>query len=163
MRISNDTVVDLALVLRDEAGTVLDEATVDRPWSFVMGSGACPAGLEEALLGAEVGHLVELLLPPERAYGPYVEAAAMTVDRGSVVGASEAADLRPGMRVSLVRGGLTAELRITAVEGDRVRLDANHPLAGQTIYVAAEVCGARAPRAADLLGAASEPSPSAVV
>ena len=40
-------------------------------------------------------------------------------------------------------GGAQRQVRVTAVEGDDVTIDANHPLAGQTLHFEVEVVDVR--------------------
>ena len=68
--IQNDTVVHLHYVLTDGDGKELDRSHGDEPLTYLHGHGNIVPGLEEALLGKQVGDALDVVVPPEKAYGP---------------------------------------------------------------------------------------------
>jgi FKBP-type peptidyl-prolyl cis-trans isomerase SlyD len=62
------------------------------------------------------------------------------VPRGQFQGVD---DLEVGMQFQADGGGHSMPVTISKIEGDEVTVDANHPLAGQTLHFAIEVTGVR--------------------
>ena len=148
MRIADDCVVTLAYTLRDDAGEVLDSATVADPFAFVHGRHSVIPGLEKALTGRGAGDKLDLTIAPADAYGEHSPARVQVVPRDRFP-----ADIgiEPGMQfhASDEHGGRMA-VRVTEVNEDGVVIDANHPLAGQTLHFAVEVLDVRAATAEEL-------------
>jgi FKBP-type peptidyl-prolyl cis-trans isomerase SlyD len=88
-----------------------------------VGSGHIVAGLEEALMGREVGDEGEVEVPPEKAFGPH---DPNQVESVPVVKFKE--HPAPGMRVKVD----DKEGIVTSVIGRRAVVDFNSPLAGKT-------------------------------
>jgi len=103
------------------------------PLGVNVGVGEIIPGLDEALLGMEIGEKKTVTVPPEKAYGmPNPE---LVID----VPISEftQAGLEPveGMYV-MTDSGIA---RIAKIEGESVSLDFNHPLAGKTLIFEVEI------------------------
>lgn len=97
------------------------------PFFIIVGEGWVPKGLDEALLGLEVGKPAVVELPPEKAYGlrdpkklRLVPLRKFTADGLTPV---------PGLQVNI--DGKTAQIR--SVGAGRVQVDYNHPFAGKTL------------------------------
>jgi peptidylprolyl isomerase len=110
-------------------GTEFDSSEGRSPLEFRLGEGSVIEGFDAGVSGLEVGEKRTVTIAPEQAYGPKNE---MLVQR---VGADMFAE-EPyvGGHVDLVApdGGRLPGV-ITAVEGEEVVLDFNHPLAGETL------------------------------
>ena len=148
MRIADDCVVTLAYTLRDDAGEELDSATAADPFAFVHGRHSVIPGLEKALTGRGAGDTLDLTIAPADAYGEHSPARVQVVPRDRF---PADIDIEPGMQfhASDEHGGRMA-VRVTEVNEDGVVVDANHPLAGQTLHFAVEVLGVRAATAEEL-------------
>jgi FKBP-type peptidyl-prolyl cis-trans isomerase SlyD len=91
----------------------------------IVGAGHTIAGLDEELVGKEVGYTGTVEISPEKGFGAH---DPKMVDSISI---SKFEDRRayPGMEVEISgRRGV-----VTKVIGRRVRVDFNHPLAGKTV------------------------------
>ena len=114
-----------------ENGEEVDASPAGEPLWLVCGlAQAMPWNLELALVGLEVGGTRSVTLPPEQAYGEREEGAVREVDPAMVppeahkVGAALIAeDGYGGRKVS----------RVIHVDENRLVVDHNHPLAGQTV------------------------------
>jgi len=106
-----------------------------RPIPTVVGSGKPTKGIDEALLGMQVGEKKRLEVPPEKAFGPRNPKLMDHVPMSSFIKQG----VRPvrGLPVRTRRG--LAIVRSTT--GGRIMLDYNHPLAGQTLDCDVEVSG----------------------
>ena len=117
-----------------------DRSPADEPLPSLHGHGHSVPGLEEALLGKQVGDALDVVVPPEKAYGPR-NGKQQKVPRSAF---SAGADLRVGMQVmSRDEQGRSFPMWIAKLQGSTVVLDANHPLAGVTLHFSVKVDGMR--------------------
>lgn len=119
---------------RLENGEVFESSSDSAPMSFRIGEQMVLPSLERALIGMKVGQTRTISIRPEEGYGPRHEELELTVKRNSF-GERE---LQVGMMIAmnLEREGKTHRLpaMISAIEGDEVKVDFNHPLAGQELF-----------------------------
>ncbi|MDE2148500.1 MAG: peptidylprolyl isomerase [Gammaproteobacteria bacterium] len=125
--------------LTDESGHELDASADGEPLAYLHGGGNIVPGLERAMEGREPGDSFEVDIAAEDGYGPHIPNLVQQVPRGQF----PEMELAPGMRFSAEssRGPLTVV--ITAVAGDTVTVDGNHPLAGQRLHFTVEVTDVR--------------------
>lgn len=112
-------------------GTMFDSSRDGDPLEAILGQGLLIPGFEAALVGMEEGDAKTVTIPPGDAYGDHQEELVFTLPRSEVP-----AHLKPeeGMLVQLSgEDGEELEAVITDVSGDFITLDANHPLAGETL------------------------------
>ncbi|MCD6278120.1 MAG: FKBP-type peptidyl-prolyl cis-trans isomerase, partial [Desulfurococcales archaeon] len=95
--------------------------------AVVIGEGRFVEGFEEALKNAEVGSEYEVDIPPEKAYGPRDGSKVKTFSRRVFIRNNIVPEVGKEVTINNVTG------RIIAVEGGRVVVDFNHPLAGKTL------------------------------
>jgi FKBP-type peptidyl-prolyl cis-trans isomerase 2 len=113
-------------------GTVFDSSEQGEPLRFTVGSGEVIAAFDEGIRGMEVGQTREFSIPPEEAYGEYFEELVKVVPRAAFPPTITPA-VGLGFELELP-SGQTLPVRIIEIEGDDVTLDANHLLAGETLY-----------------------------
>ncbi len=115
------------------AGTdSLITSTEDRePTTLVIGSGTVMPGIEKALLGASPGDTLTITVPPEEGFGPYYNEL---VGKVGVQDFPEDFEVKIGSRIRMPNPdtGFT-NVAVIAIDDDSVTLDANHPLAGETL------------------------------
>lgn len=112
-------------------GTVFDSSVDREPLEFTIGQGGIIPGFEQAVLGMSQGESKTETIPVENAYGPYIEEMVVTVDRQQMP-----AEIEPqvGQQLHLQQpDGQMIPVMITDVSNSTVTLDANHPLAGETL------------------------------
>jgi len=106
-------------------GEVFDSSRDGEPLTFVVGSGQVIAGFDEAVKTLSVGETTKVSIAPGDAYGERQDDRVFEVPR------KEAPDgVQPGHEIQL-SGGSPAV--ITEVTDEIVRVDGNHPLAGETL------------------------------
>lgn len=148
MPIATQQVVALHYTLHDADGNVLDDSRHrDTPLSYLHGHDNIVAGLEEALEGAEVGSRLSVTLAPEQAYGRRDEALLREVARSAFAGVAE---LRHGMRFQAQGPDGPRTVTVVEVNDAQVTVDANHPLAGQTLRYDVEILAVRDATRAEL-------------
>lgn len=137
MNIQADCVVELHYTLKDQDGELLDSAGADDPFHYLHGSGQIVPGLEDALTGLKVGDKKQVAVPPAEGYGDYDPQLALTVSKAQF---PEGVDIEVGMQFeSTTPEGIEAVFSIESIEGDKVHIDGNHPLAGATLNFDIEV------------------------
>lgn len=126
--------------LRDEQGRMLDTSRGGEPLSCVEGAGEIVPGLERVLRSMQPGEQRKVAVAPEDAYGPREEDLVQRVPRAVLPIDGEIAvgdQFRTG-------GDRHAPIvTVVGLEGENVVLDANHPLAGQTLFFEVELVAAR--------------------
>ncbi len=129
--------VRIHYVCRLADGSVFATTRNKEPKEFVIGTTAIIPGLQEAVIGMAPGDKKTVEIPPEKAYGPYHEEMTATIDRQMIP-----ADLEIRVGVSLRvkhADGHESDVFVTAIEGNRVKLDGNHPLAGKRLIMELEL------------------------
>ena len=116
---------------RLEDGTVFDSSREREPLAFTLGQGQVIPGFEHAVVGMAPGESRTANIPPEQAYGDYREEMVAEIDRSHV---PPDLDLEVGQQLQLQQqNGEVLPVTIVDVSDDTVTLDANHPLAGETL------------------------------
>lgn len=118
-------VIGFHYTLKNKAGEILDRTT-DRPMAFLEGSGAIIEGLEESLATMTAGDSGEVIVRPEKGYGFRDESQVNTVSK-SLLPADE---VKVGDFFQAGGDQHAPIVKVVEVDGDDVKLDANHPLAG---------------------------------
>lgn len=114
-----------------EDGTVFDSSTGREPLQFTLGSGDVIAGFEKAVLGMSPGDSTTERIPATDAYGPRQEAMTLELSRDQLP-----TEITPevGQQLQIRQdNGQAVPVMVTEVTDDKVILDANHPLAGETL------------------------------
>jgi FKBP-type peptidyl-prolyl cis-trans isomerase SlyD len=140
MQIAADAVVAIHYTLKDDQGNVLDSSAGGEPLAYLQGHGNLVPGLEKALEGKEGGTKIDVTLAPEEAYGKRDAALVQRVAKRALRGQS---DIRKGMQFQMQTKEGVRVFTVTAVAGDMVTLDGNHPLADQTLHFEVEVVSVR--------------------
>lgn len=112
-------------------GTVFDSSRDRQPIQFKVGEGQVIPGVENAIVGMNVGDSKTTKIPSEEAYGPRRDDMVVTLDRSQLP-----ADLDPkvGQRLELTQeNDQTVLVTITDLSEKNITLDGNHPLAGKEL------------------------------
>ena len=114
----------------NENDEIVDSSTSGESLSFVEGDGSMIVGLENALIGRQVGDRFSVTLAPEEAYGYPQRQLVRTISKDMVQ--TEAEEIKPGMIFQVGSGNATEVVKVVSVEEDGITVDGNHPLAGIT-------------------------------
>jgi len=112
-------------------GTTFDSSAGRQPLEFEVGSGMVIKGFDEGVSGMSVGDKKTISIPPDEAYGPRQEEMVIEFPITNFP-----PDIKPevGMTLNMhSENGQEIPVVITAITEEAVTLDANHPLAGQTL------------------------------
>lgn len=147
MQIAADSVVLIHYTLKDDSGAVLDSSAGGDPLAYIQGHGNLVPGLEKALEGKQDGNTVAVTLSPAEGYGIRDEALVQRVPKRSLQGSGE---IRKGMQFQARTEDGMRLFTVTAIAGDMVTLDGNHPLADQTLHFDVQVVSVRGATAEEL-------------
>ncbi|MEQ8267917.1 MAG: peptidylprolyl isomerase [Parvibaculum sp.] len=112
-------------------GTVFDSSREGEPIEFSIGGQMVIAGFESAVVGMEPGDTKSVTIASQEAYGEHDPRLVQDVPRSELPPELEP---QPGMRLTASGGdGREIALVVTEVNDNVVRLDANHPLAGEDL------------------------------
>lgn len=147
MEIAADRVVLIHYTLKDDKGAVIDSSAGGEPLAFIQGHGNLVSGLEKALEGRKDGDSVVVSVAPEEGYGRHDAALIQRVPKRSMQGAGE---IKKGMQFQARTEDGMRVFTVTAIVGDMVTLDGNHPLADQTLNFDVQVVSVRDATAEEL-------------
>lgn len=137
LKINDDHVVTIHYTLTNNSGEILDSSEGADPLTYLHGAGNIIPGLEDALLGKAKGDAFTVSIQPEDAYGIHHPQLIQVLPRQAFGGVST---LEVGMEFTAQgAGGEMRRVGITAINGDEITIDGNHPLAGQVLNFAVKV------------------------
>lgn len=123
-------------------GSAFDSSEGRDPLEFVVGAGHIIKGLDTALPGMQAGDKKTVEIACADAYGPINPALHQGVPRDAI---PDDIALEVGMQLQMqTPQGQPMPVTVTALEGDQVMLDANHPLAGRDLVFEFEVVSVEA-------------------
>ena len=134
--IQDSSRITLHFELALENGDIVDSTFDKQPATFDYGDGSLLPGFERRLLGLMQGHKETFTVPQEEAFGAHNPQNLQQFKRSDF---SEE-KLEPGMMFSFADaagGELPGVLK--SVDGDKVEIDFNHPLAGHTLSFTVEI------------------------
>jgi FKBP-type peptidyl-prolyl cis-trans isomerase SlyD len=140
VEITADRVVTIHYTLKDDKGAVLDSSAGGEPLAYIQGHGNLVAGLEKALEGKQDGNTLAVSVAPADGYGVRDEKLIQRLPKRSLQGSGE---IKKGMQFQARTDDGMRLFTVTAVMGDMVTLDGNHPLADQTLHFDVEVVAVR--------------------
>lgn len=148
MTAEQNRVVSIVYELRNgsKEGDIVETLTPERPLTFLFGTGGLLPKFEENLNGLNAGDPFEFLLHSEDAYGPVVESAIVHVPQSvfEVDGSIDENLMKIGNTVPMMDAeGRRLNGKVIAIEGDAVKMDFNHPMAGNDLYFKGQVTDIR--------------------
>lgn len=132
--------------LRNAAGQMLDTSRGGEPMGCLEGAGQIIEGLERELQTMTAGEKRSVVVPPERGYGAWDETLQQKIPRAQL----PVDELRVGDQFQTGPDRHAPVVKVIALEGDDVLLDANHPLAGQVLHFDVELVAVRPATTAEL-------------
>jgi len=120
-----------------EDGQVFDSSRNREPFEFTVGSGNVIPGFEAGVIGMEVGQEKSITIQPEHGYGQRRDELVAEVTKDVFP-----ENIKPeiGQHLQMEQAnGEAINVVISNIDGDKVTLDANHPLAGKTLIFDVEL------------------------
>ena len=140
MQISDNKVVSIHYTLTNDKGEVLDSSSGKAPLAYLHGNKNIISGLENALNEKVVGDKFNISIPPEEAYGVHDEALIQVIPKSVFQGIEE---IEAGMQFQAKSDEGIQVVTVTKVDGDKITVDGNHALAGETLTFDVEVADIR--------------------
>jgi FKBP-type peptidyl-prolyl cis-trans isomerase SlyD len=146
--ISKNSVVTLTYDLRvnDEKGELIEQASTENPLQFLYGAGIMLPKFETHLEGLKQGEPFKICLSKNEAYGEVNNDAIVELSRHIflVDGKFDEELVSPGNTVPMMTtNGQRLNGVVLEVSDDKVKMDFNHPLAGEDLYFSGEVLEVR--------------------
>ena len=146
--IEKNKVVSLTYELRldDENGEIIEKVEDKSPLTFLYGRGNLLPDFEENLKGMKKGDEFNFKLEPEKAYGEVTEEAIVELPKNifEVDGKIDPNLLKIGNNIPMQdNSGNRLNGVVVEVDDETVKMDFNHPLAGDTLFFKGEVKGIR--------------------
>jgi peptidylprolyl isomerase len=118
-------------------GTQFDSSIGQDPLQFTLGAGNIIPGFEDAVIGMGLGDSKTVVIPCDQAYGPRNDNMLQEVPRDAM---PDDIELAEGM-VLHANGpeGQTLSFMVVSFDDDNVKVDGNHPLAGEDLTFALEL------------------------
>lgn len=139
--VAKDTVVSFHYTLTDKNGEVLDSSKGSQPLVYLHGYSQIVVGLENALVGKTAGATFKVTVDPAEGYGVRRDEMVITLPRTQ---GNLPADIQVGYVVELVSPeGDEIPARVVNLTEEEITLDANHPLAGETLHFDIELTEVR--------------------
>jgi FKBP-type peptidyl-prolyl cis-trans isomerase SlyD len=138
--IKKDSVVTFNYTLKDDAGEVIDSSSPGEPLAYLHGHGNLVAGLERELEGKAAQDKLSVKVAPADGYGEFSRDLVQKVPRRTLKGIAK---ITVGMRLHAQTAEGPRAVTVTAVTGDMVTLDGNHPLAGKNLNFDIEIVDVR--------------------
>lgn len=140
LMIGKNSVVAINYTLTNDAGEVMDSSEGGAPLTYLHGAHNLIAGLEKELEGKTAGAKFNATIAPEDGYGESDPAMIQTLPREMFRGVD---NIEVGMGFTAQGPQGQQHIVVTAVSGDEVTVDGNHPMAGKTLHFAVEVVSVR--------------------
>ena len=141
MKAQNGNKVKLTYVGTLEDGQIFDKTEEGNFFEFTLGAQEVIPGFESQILGMELNEEKEFDIVPEEAYGIVNPQLIFEIPKEQFP-----EDVNIGDQFELIDGDPNDHenhrhipITITKIEGDKVTVDANHPLAGHTLHFAVKL------------------------
>ena len=150
MKVAPNTVVTLIYHLHanlpDQEKKHVESTDAEHPFSFIFGGGNLIAGFEKNLEGLSPGDKFDFSVHPSEGYGEMDNDAviALPIDIFKVDNAIDFEVLKVGNVLPMSDDqGNTMQGKVVSFDTEQVKMDFNHPLAGQTLHFSGEVTEVR--------------------
>jgi FKBP-type peptidyl-prolyl cis-trans isomerase 2 len=112
-------------------GSVFDTSQQRGPLRINLGETRLIPGFQNAVVGMQPGETKTATIPPDEAYGPRRDEMVLDIDRGKLP-----AEIDPHVGQDLqlqTQTGQPVPAKVVEVSEEAIKVDANHPLAGQEL------------------------------
>jgi len=115
-----------------EDGTVFASSRGKDPIEFETGQATYLPDFERAVIGMAIGEKKITTLPPDKAFGSYRPELATKIEKAEF--SQRGIEPRLGLTLDIPQPGREPlQARVSEISNTAVQLDANHPLAGQSL------------------------------
>lgn len=134
------------LMLDGNEGEVIEQVTTERPMQFLFGAGLMLPKFESNLEGLRAGETFEMMIDQHNAYGEVNEEAVVDVPKHIFMTDGKFDDeyIRVGNTIPMMSGnGQKMNGLVLEISDEAVRMDFNHPLAGEDLYFRGQILEVR--------------------
>jgi len=139
-KIEANKAVEIHYTLTNDAGETVDTSRGEAALPYIHGNENLVPGLEKELEGKKVGYKIKTSIAPADGYGEVNPEMTQAVPRDVFQFDGE---IEVGMRFEAEAEHGVELVTVIAVDKDTVTIDANHPLAGETLNFDVEVVSIR--------------------
>lgn len=149
MKISPNKFVSLSYDLNvdnDGEKELMEKATPERPLEFIFGTNSMLEAFENNLSGLSEGDAFDFALTPDEAYGEYDDDHVVDLPKNifEVDGKIDEKILTEGNTIPMMdSNGNRLNGSVVSFDGNVVKMDFNHPLAGETLLFSGKVLTVR--------------------
>jgi FKBP-type peptidyl-prolyl cis-trans isomerase SlyD len=149
MKIEPHLIVELAYVLRNAEGELMESMSEQWPLKFYYGAGVMLPAFEENLLGLQEGSFFDFTLAAENAYGLIQAANIQEIPLHSIPDSEHFPNrvYERGDHLQFVKDGEKRLGRVVEVLDNGIVVDFNHSLAGVDLHFSGKILHVRKPRA----------------
>lgn len=125
---------------------LIEETTPSEPFTLISGMGIVLDEFERQIAALAQGETFAVTLTPDQAYGEYVEARVVDLDKQMFCpdGKFDSRNVYPEAVIQLQNAdGNHFMGRVVEIGSDKVRVDLNHPLAGRTLCFEGKILESR--------------------
>ncbi len=140
MIISDGCIASFHYTLTNNDGQTLDSSESEGPLVYLHGAANIVPGLEKELAGKKVGDTLTVTVPSAEAYGPRDDNMLEEMSASMFSGVEK---IEVGMEFHAETENGLQVVSVAAVDGDKVTIDGNHPLAGVDLTFDVEITGIR--------------------
>ena len=121
---------------RSLEGSVIETSANREPLEFRADGPEVVSGLSRAVVGLKIGDRRTITITPEQGFGHHSAELIQSTSRSSLP-----EDLQAGDQLTATVDNADLDVWVQRVTGQEAVLDANHPLAGETLVIEIEIVG----------------------
>lgn len=141
VKATKNKVVSFHYTLTGDDGEIIDSSVGKEPLSYLHGHSQIVSGLEKVLAGKTAGTSLKVTVPPEEGYGVRVEQMLITIPKDEK---SLPKDLKVGDPLGMETDeGDHINASVVEITDTEVKIDCNHPLAGEILHFEVEITNIR--------------------
>lgn len=140
MKAEKDKVVTFHYTLKNSEGEEMESSRDRDPMSYLHGANNIITGLEKAMEGRAISDKFSVTVPPEEAYGVRAEQNIQRIPLKRLQGIGK---ISVGQILNLQTNKGPVQVTVVKVGRFNVDVDANHPLAGETLTFDVEITDIR--------------------
>lgn len=135
--VKNGCSVTVSYIGTLDNGRIFHSTEEQGPFTFTIGAGQVFPALEQAVIGMKCGDVKNIVLTAPEAYGEHLQENCINISRSTFPAEK---DISIGQKLSIdFKGGVTRIMIVSEINADTVKLDGNHPLAGQSLTFALRI------------------------
>lgn len=126
----------------ENANHLVEKTSQEEPFQFISGFGIALDAFETQVTGLESGATFDFTIPKEQAYGEYVEERVLDLDREMfhVDGRFDHEHVFVDAIIPMQNEeGTRFYGKVVEISNDKVKVDLNHPLAGEDLHFKGEI------------------------